>query len=66
MIICICRKINEQGVQTAIEAGARSPEAVQAFHGCEFNCGKCRCTMGEMIADTLEKSTDARQLMAAE
>ena len=66
MIICICRKINERGVREAVEAGACSPEAVQAFHGCEFNCGKCRCAMGDVIADTMARQLDPDQLVAAE
>jgi len=66
MIICICRRINDQGVREAVEAGARSPEAVQAHHGCNFNCGKCRCTIGEVIAETLDSDTSVRELMAAE
>jgi bacterioferritin-associated ferredoxin len=66
MIICVCRRINETGVREAVEAGARSPEAVQAHHGCEFNCGKCRCAMGEVIADTLDSRGTELQLIAAE
>lgn len=66
MIICICRRINDQGVREAIEAGARSPEAVQAHHGCEFNCGKCRCTIGEVISHTLDQNDAELQLVAAE
>ncbi|MEO1303606.1 MAG: (2Fe-2S)-binding protein [Pseudomonadota bacterium] len=66
MIICICRRINETGIREAVEAGARCPESVQAHHGCEFNCGKCRCAIGEVIADTLETKVDAMQLVAAE
>lgn len=66
MIICICRRINEAGVREAIEAGARSPEAVQAHHGCNFNCGKCRCTIGEVISQTLDKSEAEGVLIAAE
>jgi len=66
MIICICRKINEQGVRSAVEAGARSPEAVQAFHGCQFNCGKCRCAMDEVIVNTIKAEPDPAFLVAAE
>ena len=66
MIICICRRINEQGIRDAVDAGARSPEAVQAHHGCEFNCGKCRCAMGEVISDTLDAQAPTQQLIAAE
>lgn len=65
MIICICRRINDKGVREAIEAGARSPEAVQAHHGCRFNCGKCRCAMGEVIAETLDAQPQ-EMLVAAE
>ncbi|WP_300375839.1 bacterioferritin-associated ferredoxin [Henriciella sp.] len=66
MIICICRRINEAGVQAAIEAGARSPEAVQAHHGCEFNCGRCRTAMGEMISETMDAMPPEPGLVAAE
>ena len=66
MIICICRRINDKGVREAIEAGARSPEAVQAHHGCSFNCGKCRCTIGEVISETLENQSPEFDLIAAE
>ena len=66
MIICICRRINDSGVREAVEAGARSPEAVQAHHGCQFNCGKCRCTIGEMISDTLDQQPGELELIAAE
>lgn len=66
MIICICRRINEKGVREAVNAGARSPEAVQAHHGCKFNCGKCRCAMGEVIAETLDMREPDAVLLAAE
>jgi len=54
MIICICRRINEAGVREAVDAGARCPDSVQAHHGSEFNCGRCRCAMGEVIADHMD------------
>lgn len=66
MIICICRNINEKGIRDAVEAGARSPEAVQAHHGCRFNCGQCRCAMGEVISDTLDIQLSGQELVAAE
>ncbi len=66
MIICVCRNLNEKSVRAAVEAGARSPEAVQAHHGCKFNCGQCRCAMGEVIADTLDAQTCDLELVAAE
>ncbi|MCZ4297591.1 MULTISPECIES: (2Fe-2S)-binding protein [Henriciella] len=64
MIICICRRINDSGIRDAVDAGARSPEAVQAHHGCAFNCGKCRTTIGEMISERVE-ATALEPLQAA-
>ena len=66
MIICICNRINEKAAAEAVEAGARSPRAVLAHHGCKFNCGKCRCAMGEFIADALDKNPEDSELIAAE
>ncbi|MEL6245943.1 MAG: (2Fe-2S)-binding protein [Pseudomonadota bacterium] len=66
MIICVCRRLNDAKVSEAIAAGARSPESVQAHHGCAFNCGKCRVAIGEMIAEHSDKSDPAPALMAAE
>ena len=65
MIICICRRINDAGVREAVAAGLRSPEAVQAHHGCAFNCGKCRPKIGEMISDSVDAAAEA-PLLAAE
>ncbi len=66
MIICMCRRINDKGVLEAVDAGARSPEAVQAHHGCQFNCGKCRTTIGEMISEKVDGLTAQPLLAAAE
>lgn len=66
MIICICRRINDAGVREAVDSGARSPEAVQAHHGCAFNCGKCRTAIGEMISERVDMSSPEPLAMAAE
>lgn len=49
MIICVCRRINDNGVREAVEAGAAHPVAVHAHHGCRINCGKCLDAMNEAI-----------------
>ncbi len=66
MIICICRRLNETAIRDAVSAGAREPEAVQAHHGCTFNCGKCRSAIGEIISDHFDATEIAGELMAAE
>ncbi len=59
MIICICRRINENGVREAVRCGARCPDSVQAHHGQSFNCGKCRCAIGDIISEEMETDTEA-------
>tara|TARA_R110002020_G_scaffold474460_1_gene705912 strand:- start:98966 stop:99181 length:216 start_codon:yes stop_codon:yes gene_type:complete len=66
MIICICNRINCTSVRAAVEAGARSPRAVQAHHGCKFNCGKCSCSIGEIISQQMDRQGPAPMLVAAE
>lgn len=66
MIICVCRRLNTAAIKDAISNGARSPESVEAHHGCEFNCGRCRTSIGEMIADEMDKSQEGQPMMAAE
>ncbi len=66
MIICICNRINEKTARAALEAGARSPKAVLAHAGCQFNCGKCKCEMGSFIAAELSREVPARRLVAVE
>ncbi|MEO9970957.1 MAG: (2Fe-2S)-binding protein [Hyphomonadaceae bacterium] len=66
MIICICNRINEKAAKQAVDAGARSPRAVLAHHGCDFNCGKCKCAMGEFLAAEMDKNPENSGLIAAE
>lgn len=66
MIICICNRINCRAVRDAVESGARSPGAVQAHHGCRFNCGKCSSSISEMIAATAEREDACLPMVAAE
>ncbi len=66
MIICVCRRINEKAVREAVREGARCPESVQAHHGQSFNCGKCRCAMGEVIGDEMARQPQTALPMAAE
>ena len=66
MIICISNRINEKAAKEAVDAGARSARAVLAHHGCQFNCGKCKCAMGEFLASELDKNPENSALAAAE
>lgn len=67
MVICICRRINEKGVREAVRSGARCPDSVQAHHGQSFNCGRCRCAIGDIICEEVDRGQDQEvTLVAAE
>ena len=66
MIICICNRINCRSVREAVDGGARSPRAVQAHHGCKFNCGKCSTAIGEIISEKMDAEVSSAPMLAAE
>ena len=66
MIICVCRNLNSQKVNTAIENGARTPACVMAQHGTRFNCGKCMEHMSDMIDSAAGQDAPASASMVAE
>ena len=66
MIVCICNRINCSKVREAVQNGARSPKQVQASHGCQFNCGKCKREISELIGEEMENSLSTSGFVAAE
>ncbi len=41
MIVCVCNRLNERDVRTAIERGARGRDQVHACLGADIQCGAC-------------------------
>ena len=66
MIMCVCNRINCRSVREAVNAGARSPKAVQAHHGCRINCGKCSQSISEMISEQMDRCVSDLPILAAE
>jgi bacterioferritin-associated ferredoxin len=56
--VCICERIRECEVRTAIRCGARTEESVGEACGAGLNCGTCL----DRIADLIEEETDADTL----
>ena len=56
MIVCVCNRLNEDRVRTAINSGAGCPEDVYARCGVRKNCGRCQETIEQM----LDANQDAR------
>ena len=51
MIVCVCNRLTENDVRAAARAGAGTPEAAYACHGCDVQCGCCLDYAEEVIAD---------------
>jgi assimilatory nitrate reductase catalytic subunit len=48
-MVCACLKVGAKVVETAIAAGARTPDAVGSATGAGTNCGSCRPEIARMI-----------------
>lgn len=66
MIVCVCNRLNCRSVRAAVANGARSPKAVQAHHGCRFNCGKCCSEIGDIISREMDAANFHLPVLAAE
>lgn len=53
MYVCLCVGATDQTVCDAIAAGASTSKEVAAACGAGGDCGRCRCTVRSIIADTL-------------
>ena len=51
MIVCVCNRLTESDVRQAARAGAVTPEASYACHGCEVQCGCCLDYAEEIIGE---------------
>ncbi|MDX1668391.1 MAG: (2Fe-2S)-binding protein [Limnobacter sp.] len=49
MIVCICANVNCKTVQTAIQQGADSVDALTMQTGACSGCGQCRNTCQQML-----------------
>ena len=51
MIVCVCNRLNEDRIRTAIDRGACSSDDVYALCGVRKNCGRCQETIEEMLVE---------------
>lgn len=63
MFVCICARVRECEVRTAILRGARTEESVGETCGAGTGCGSCHDRIRDMIAE--ESSVDTLTAMAA-
>lgn len=60
MVICICNNVNSETINSAIEMGANSVQAVRDATGAASCCGKCQFKVHSLIQDHV---VDSSQLM---
>jgi bacterioferritin-associated ferredoxin len=51
MIVCVCNRLNEDRIRTAIQGGAGCSDEVYARCGARKNCGRCQETIEEMLGE---------------
>lgn len=63
MYVCICARVRESEVRSAIQCGARCEETVGDATGAGTGCGSCLERICDLIEE--ERSSDTRFAMAA-
>jgi bacterioferritin-associated ferredoxin len=61
MYVCVCHGISETRLSQAIEAGARSFEALQSCTGVATCCGACEPCARQVLDKTLDSESRAPQ-----
>lgn len=56
-LVCSCFQVREKQIQSAMEAGADSVEALGKQLKCGTNCGSCKAELGSMIKNSATAST---------
>lgn len=51
MYICLCNALTDRDVKTAIQTGASSVSNVYKAHQCKPQCGKCSCSIRNLIRE---------------
>jgi bacterioferritin-associated ferredoxin len=64
MIICVCNRISDHEIRSAVRAGATCCKQVFGGKGATPQCGSCLDAMGEILDEAV--ATGERHLMAAE
>ena len=54
MIVCVCNRLNEAKIRSAIARGAASPDQVYAGCGVDRKCGTCHQTIEELLQQARE------------
>jgi bacterioferritin-associated ferredoxin len=62
MYVCVCRAVTDEKVKAAIDAGAKSVEAVTGACCAGDDCGACHQTIEDMIEQRWGSVTPSKRL----
>tara|TARA_R110002111_G_scaffold125940_13_gene190437 strand:- start:445 stop:642 length:198 start_codon:yes stop_codon:yes gene_type:complete len=62
MIVCICNNVNSATIESAIELGATSVDAVKAATGAASCCGKCQFKVNRLVQDHVPEQQYEQQV----
>ena len=68
MYVCICARVRECDLRTAIQCGARTEESVGAVCGAGTGCGSCLDRIEDLIEEAAQsnrRKADTLTVMAA-
>jgi len=57
MYICLCKGITDSQIRQAVNGGAESVRAVREELGVSTQCGKCACSVRDIVKSSLETPT---------
>ena len=61
MIVCVCNNVNVATIESSIEMGATTVDAVREDTGAASCCGKCQFKVNRLVQDTLAESGCLKQ-----
>jgi len=57
MIVCVCNNVNSATIESAVEMGATTIDAVRETTCAGSSCGKCQFKVNRVVQDTLADSS---------
>ena len=61
MIVCVCNRLNDTKIRSALSAGAQTVDDVYAHCGVQRICGTCQETIEELLPATPDVRLEAAE-----
>lgn len=61
MIVCVCNNVNSATIESSVEMGATSVDAVREATGATSCCGKCQFKVNRIVQNTTSEAAYLQQ-----